>query len=99
MPDLFGGHLIFPDAVEPANVGLYLAMIGLEAAIFVEHGLWQAIYIDEAVDMQRFRLELLYDIEIQRLILREMARAIKNDALYLPLQAHMIHEHFAPLFA
>ena len=86
MPDLFGEHLVFPDAIELANVSLYLAMIGLEAAIFVEHGLWQAIHADGAVDMQRVRLELLYEIEIQRLILREMAQAIKSDALYLPMQ-------------
>ena len=85
VPDLFGGHVIFPDAVELANVGLYLAMIGLEAAIFVEHGLWQAIHIDETVHMQQFRLELLYNIEIQQLILREIAQAIRNDASYLPL--------------
>ena len=51
MPDLFGRHLIFPDAVEPANVCLYLAMIGLAVAIFVKHGLWQAIHVNEAVDI------------------------------------------------
>ena len=51
VPDLFGGHLIFPNAVEPANVGLHLAMIGLVATIFVEHCLWQTIHVDEAVDI------------------------------------------------
>ena len=64
VPDCYGEHLMFPDAMEPTNVGLYLAMIRLEAAIFVEHGLWQAIYVDKAIDMQRIRLELLYEIEI-----------------------------------
>ena len=33
VPDLFGGHLIFLDAVDPANVEFYLAMIGLEATV------------------------------------------------------------------
>ena len=85
VPHLFGGHLIFPDGIKHANVELYLAMIGLKAAIFVEYGIWQAIHVDKAIDIQRIRLELLYEIEIQRLILREMARAIRSDALYLPL--------------
>ena len=57
------------------------------------------IYIDRAIDIQRVRLELLYKIEIQRLILRKMAWAIRSDALYLPLQAQMIQVHFASLFA
>ena len=84
MPNLFGGHLLFPDAIELANVELYLAMIGLEAAIIVEQGLWQAIHVDGAIEMQRVRLETLYEIEIYKLILRDMARAIRSDALYLP---------------
>ena len=34
MPDLFGGHLILLGGIEPVNVELSLAIIGLEAAIF-----------------------------------------------------------------
>ena len=73
VPDLFGGHLIFPNAVELANVELYLAMIGLEVVVIIKQGLWQAIHVDGTVDMQRVRLESLYEITIQKLILREMA--------------------------
>ena len=90
---------MFPDVVEPANVGLYLTTIGLEAVVIVEHSLWQAIHVAGAIDMQRVKLEFLYTIEIRSLILREMAKAIRSDVLYLLMQTQMILAHFIPLFA
>ena len=85
--NMFRGNIISPDAIKPANVGLYLSIIGLEAAVRMEYSLWQAIHMDGAINMQRVRPEFLYTIEIQRLILRELAWAIRSDALYLPMQA------------
>ena len=49
--NLFGGHIVFPDTIDLANVGLYLDMIGLEVAVNIKHGLQQAIYVDGAIDM------------------------------------------------
>ena len=49
--DKFRGHFIFPDAIKPANVGLYIAIIDLEATVIVEDDLWHAIHMDGAVDM------------------------------------------------
>ena len=40
VPDLFRRHIVFLDAIEPANVEFYLAIIKLEATVIVEHGLW-----------------------------------------------------------
>ena len=36
VPDLFRRYLGFLDAIESANVGLYLVMIRLEAAVIME---------------------------------------------------------------
>ena len=58
VPDLFRGHVVFPDAIDLANVEFYLAIIGLEEAIMVEHGLGGGRY--RYVE----GLEPLYEIEI-----------------------------------
>ena len=99
VPDDYGGHVISPDSIEPADWDTYFARIQHRATVSVENHLWQSIHVDGAVDMIRVRLEALYQVETERLVLREKARRIRSDNIYIPLEMEMIQAHLAPVVA
>ena len=47
IPDAFGGHLVFPDHVEPVNMPLYHWRIRERAMTYLEDELWRAIHVAE----------------------------------------------------
>ena len=99
IPDGYGGHVIGPDSIEPANYELFYTMVRHQATVRVEDNLWRSIHVDGAVDMPRIRLEALHHIETERLVLLEQARRVRSDEIYVPLQMEMIHAHLAHMFA
>ena len=48
IPDAFGGHLVFPDHVEPVNMPLYHRRIRERAMTYLEDELWRAIHVAES---------------------------------------------------
>lgn len=97
VPDPFGGHWVTVGAIVPASATLYFTALGQRAAATVELDLWHQIHILGLVDLSRARLEILYFIEIQRLVLVEMVRLVNSDTFYFPLEAQIVQAHLAQL--
>ena len=72
IPDAFGGHLVYPDHVEPVNMPLYHRRIRERAMTYLEDELWRAIHVAEIQDAARIRREIAYRAQTFALVDREI---------------------------
>ena len=84
VPNAYGGHIISPDGITPANPEVFLENVSLKARQPLRGGLRVAFHIDGIMDPHRLQVEAIHISFAQRLTFEEMHRLSITDSIFHP---------------
>ena len=58
--DTFGGHIVYADHVEPADLVFFQHCVRLTALQYLEEDAWRLMYIDGLTGLHRRQMDLIH---------------------------------------